>query len=389
VSRKIFSYILGALFFFLIVAARPQQHQTENSAQDPRDHIEQQHAENQNSDVPHEDDQHKDDQHGVEFNPGEFIFDHIGDAHEWHILTYKDFHLSIPLPVIVYSKSKGLNVFMFSKFHHGHKDYKGFRFEMHGENEGKIVEINDDGSTQSPFLNLSFTKNAFAILISCLLLLWLFISVARAYKKRPNKAPTGMQNLVEPIILFIRDDIAIPSIGEKKAERFLPFLLSIFFFIWINNMMGLIPIFPGGANVTGNITVTMLLALFTFSITTINGNKDYWIHIFNPPGVPWWLKFPVPLMPIIEIVGMFTKPFVLMVRLFANISAGHIIALGFFSLIFIFGQMQLAMGYVVSPLTLAFTIFMTFLELLVALIQAYVFTLLSALYFGMATTEHH
>ena len=153
--------------------------------------------------------------------------------------------------------------------------------------------------------------------------------------------------------------------------------------------MGLIPIFPGGANVTGNITVTMLLALFTFSITTINGNKAYWIHLINPPGVPWWLKFPIPLMPVIELVGMLTKPFVLMVRLFANISAGHIIALGFFSLIFIFGQMQVAMGFVVSPLTLAFTIFMTFLELLVALIQAYVFTLLSALYFGMATAEHH
>jgi F-type H+-transporting ATPase subunit a len=238
-------------------------------------------------------------------------------------------------------------------------------------------------------LNLSFTKNAFAILVSCLLLLWLFLSVAKSYKKRPDKAPSGMQSLVEPIILFIRDDIAIPSIGKEKAERFLPFLLSIFFFIWINNMMGLVPIIPGGANVTGNITVTLLLALFTFSITTFNANKNYWIHIFNPPGVPWWLKITIPLMPIIEIVGMITKPFVLMVRLFANISAGHIIALGFFSLIFIFGQMQVVMGYVVSPLTLAFTIFMTFLELLVALIQAYVFTLLSALYFGMATEEHH
>ena len=383
-SRKIISYILGALFFFLIVAAKPQQHQTDNSAQHPQEHVDEQHADDQLTD-----DQHGEDQHEVGFDPGEFIFDHIGDAHEWHILTYKDFHLSIPLPIILYSKTKGLNVFLFNKFHHGHADYKGFRFELDGDNKGKIVEILDDGTIQSPYLNLSFTKNAFAILVSCLLLLWLFLSVARAYKKRPNKAPTGMQNLVEPIIIFIRDDIAIPSIGEKKADRFLPFLLSIFFFIWINNLMGLIPIFPGGANVTGNITVTMLLALFTFSITTINGNKAYWTHLFNPPGVPWWLKFPVPLMPVIELVGMFTKPFVLMVRLFANISAGHIIALGFFSLIFIFGQMQAAMGFVVSPLSLAFTIFMTFLELLVALIQAYVFTLLSALYFGMATAEHH
>jgi F-type H+-transporting ATPase subunit a len=379
VSRKIISYILGALFFFLVVAARPQQHQTEQSAQHPQEQV----------DENHDDDQHPESDLDAGFNPGEFIFDHIGDAYEWHILTYKDFHLTIPLPVILISEAKGLNVFLFSKFHHGHDDYKGFRFETYGDNKGKIVEILEDGSIQPPYLNLSFTKNAFAILVSCLLLLWLFLSVARAYKKRPNKAPTGMQNLVEPIILFIRDDIAIPSIGEKKADRFLPFLLSIFFFIWINNMMGLIPIFPGGANVTGNITVTLLLALFTFSMTTFNANRNYWTHIFNPPGVPWWLKFPVPLMPVIEIVGMCTKPFVLMVRLFANISAGHIIALGFFSLIFIFGQMQVVMGFVVSPLTLAFTIFMTFLELMVALIQAYVFTLLSAIYFGMATEEHH
>ena len=382
-ARKIISYILGGLFFFLIVAARPQKHQDEKPVTHSQEQVDTEHSDNH-----HGQDQHGEENHEEIFNPGEFIFDHIGDAYEWHILTYKNFHLSIPLPLILYSKTKGLNVFFFSKLHHGHSDYKRFRYELQGENRGEIVEILDDGSTQLPFLNLSFTKNAFAILISCILLLWLFLSVAAAYKKRSNKAPRGMQNLVEPIILFIRNDIAIPSIGEKKAERFLPFLLSIFFFIWINNMMGLIPIFPGGANVTGNITVTMLLALFTFSITTINGNKNYWKHIFNPPGVPWWLKFPIPLMPIIEIVGMFTKPFVLMVRLFANISAGHIIALGFFSLIFIFGQMQVAMGYVVSPLSLAFTIFMTFLELLVALIQAYVFTLLSALYFGMATAEH-
>ena len=251
------------------------------------------------------------------------------------------------------------------------------------------MEILDNGSTALPLLDLSFTKNCFAILITVILMLWAFISVAKAYGKRPGKAPRGLQNFAEPIIIFIRDEIAIPSIGKKNYERFLPFLLTIFFFIWINNMMGLIPIFPGGANVTGNITVTMLLALFTFAVTAINGNMNYWKHIFNAPGVPWWLKFPVPLMPIIEIVGMFTKPFVLMVRLFANITAGHIIALGFFSLIFIFGQMQVILGYAVSPLTIIFTIFMTFLELLVALIQAYVFTLLSSLYFGMATVEHH
>jgi F-type H+-transporting ATPase subunit a len=220
-------------------------------------------------------------------------------------------------------------------------------------------------------------------------LLWVFLSVAKTYRRRPDKAPTGMQNLLEPIILFIRDDIAKPTIGEHKYEKFMPFLLTVFFFIWFNNMIGLIPLFPGGANVTGNISVTMVLAVFTFVITTISGNRNYWQHIFNMPGVPWWIKIPVPLMPVIEIVGMVTKPFVLMVRLFANIAAGHIIVLGFFSLIFIFGKMSVGLGLGVSVVSLAFTIFMTMIELLVALIQAYVFTLLSAIYFGMATEEHH
>jgi F-type H+-transporting ATPase subunit a len=375
VFKTILSYLLGALFFFLIIAARPQQHEHEQQPGQSEEHL--------------TTGEHEETSSEEKFVPGEFILEHIGDAYEWHILTYKNFHLSIPLPVIVFSQTKGLNIFMFSKFHHGHETYKDFKYETTGENKGKVVEILGDGSTVPPLLDLSFTKNCFAILVTVILMLWVFISVAKAYRERPGKAPSGLQNFAEPIIIFIRDEIAIPSIGKKKYEKYLPFLLTIFFFIWINNMMGLIPIFPGGANVTGNITVTMLLALFTFGITTINGNKNYWKHIFNPPGVPWWLKFPIPLMPIIEVVGMITKPFVLMVRLFANITAGHIIGLGFFSLIFIFGQMQVILGYAVSPLTIAFTIFMTVLELLVALIQAYVFTLLSSLYFGMATEEHH
>jgi len=375
VTRKILSYILGAIFFFLLVAANPWQRDNTRSNVSQEEQIE--HGEGEET-------------HGTEkFNPGEFIFDHIGDSYEWHILTYKNFHLSIPLPVIVYSKTKGLNIFLFSKFHHGHSEYKGFKYELTGENRGKVVEILDDGSTILPALDLSFSKNALAILLSLILILWVFLTAAKGYRERPDKAPTGVQNLVEPFILFVRDEIAIPSIGPKKYEKFLPYLLTIFFFIWINNMMGLIPIFPGGANVTGNIAVTMILALFTFTITSINGNKNYWLHIINPPGVPWWLKIPLPLIPIIEIVGMLIKPIVLMIRLFANITAGHIIALGFFSLIFIFGEMNVAIGYGVSPLTIAFTIFMTMIELLVALIQAFVFTLLSSLYFSMATEEHH
>jgi F-type H+-transporting ATPase subunit a len=375
-KRKSISYILGGLLFLVFVAAqttRETESNHENAAVEQHD----------------EPSAHADNATEEGFSPSDFIFDHILDAYEWHILSYDDFHLSIPLPVIIYSDTRGLNIFMFNKFHHGHEDYKGFRFESHGENKGNIVEVLEDGSTALPKLDLSFSKNVLAIMFSLILLLWVFLSVAKAYRHRPDKAPTGMQNLLEPIILFIRDDIARPSIGEHKYERFMPFLLTVFFFIWFNNMIGLIPIFPGGANVTGSITVTMVLAVFTFVITTINGNRNYWQHIFNMPGVPWWVKFPVPLMPVIEIIGMMTKPFVLMVRLFANITAGHIIVLGFFSLIFIFGEMNVGLGLGVSVLSLAFTIFMTMLELLVALIQAYVFTLLSAIYFGMATEEHH
>jgi F-type H+-transporting ATPase subunit a len=220
------------------------------------------------------------------------------------------------------------------------------------------------------------------------LLMWVFISVAKAYRKRGNRAPKGIQSWVEPLVLFVRDDIARPAIGHKY-ERFMPYLLTIFFFILVNNLMGLIPFFPFGANVTGNIAVTLVLALLTFVITTFSSTKTYWIHIFNTPGVPWWLKIPLPLMPFTELLGVITKPFVLMIRLFANISAGHIIAIGFFSLIFIFGQMNIGMGYGISVISILFTVFMTMLELLVAFIQAYVFTLLSALYFGMAVEEHH
>ncbi|MFC2098878.1 F0F1 ATP synthase subunit A [Bacteroidota bacterium] len=385
-NRKVLSYILGILLFFILFAARPVQQDTHQDHSTPAHNTEATISE----DHSEESDQHSSQGHEEEgFSPANFIFDHILDSYDWHILSYKDFHLSIPLPVILYSETKGLNVFMFNKFHHGHSDYKGFRYMTHGENRHEILEIMEDGSTIAPKLDLSFTKNVLAILISIILLLLVFLSVAKAYTRRPNQAPTGMQNLIEPIILFVRDDIAKPSIGEHKYKKFMPFLLTIFFFIWFNNMLGLVPIFPGGANVTGSITVTLVLALFTFAITTINGNRNYWQHIFNMPGVPWWVKAPIPLMPVIEIIGMITKPFVLMVRLFANITAGHIIVLGFFSLIFIFGQMSPGLGYGVSVVSLAFTIFMTMLELLVALIQAYVFTLLSAIYFGMATEEHH
>lgn len=347
---------------------------------------------------------HEAEGHHEKFNPGEFMFDHIGDAHDWHIISIGEKHISLPLPIIIYSKEKGLVAFMSNKFHHGHESYKGFHIGSKGETiakiddegeilekevQGTIVEVLSDGTSVQPF-DISITKNVAALFFSVFIILWLFIKIGNAYKRNPLSAPKGLQSIFEPIILFIRDEIAKPSIGEKKYERFMPYLLTVFFFIWINNMLGLVPILPGGANVTGNIAITLVLALFTFVITTIHGNKNYWKHIINTPGVPLWLKVPpLPIMPIVELIGIFTKPFVLMVRLFANITAGHIIALGFLSLIFLFGEMNEALGYGVSVISVLFIMFMTLLELLVAFIQAYVFTFLSAIYFGMAVEEHH
>lgn len=219
-----------------------------------------------------------------------------------------------------------------------------------------------------------------------LLMFYIFLSVAKAYKVRAGQAPKGLQGLIEPLIIFIRDDVAKAAIGEKKYMKFLPYLLTVFFFIWINNLLGLVPIIPGGANLTGSISVTMTLALITFILVLINGNKHYWHHILAMPGVPAWVLV---LLTPIEILGIFLRPFVLMIRLFANITAGHIIALSFFSLIFIFGQMSSGAGLGISVVSIAFTVFMTALELLVAFLQAYVFTLLSAVYIGAAVEEPH
>jgi F-type H+-transporting ATPase subunit a len=320
------------------------------------------------------------------FNPGTFILDHIGDAYEWHILSYNDFHLSVPMPVILYSKTSGFHLFFANKFKHGSASYKGFAIASGDHpNKGKIIEI---ASNKRPTLDLSITKNVFALFVSVAILLWVMLSVAKVYVSRGNRAPIGLQSWVEPLILFVRDDIARPAIGHHY-KRFMPFLLTVFFFILINNLTGLIPIFPFGANVTGNIAVTAVLATFTFVVTMLGTNKGFWGHIFNMPGVPWWLKLPVPLMPFIELIGIFIKPFVLMIRLFANVTAGHIIIMGIFCLIFLLGNINIGAGYATAVFSVLFTIFMSFLELLVAFIQAYVFTILSALYFGMATQDHH
>ena len=329
--------------------------------------------------------------HEEKFNAGHMIIDHIVDSHDWHIATFGHAHITIPLPIILLDEGK-LIVFSSAKFHHGEHAYLGYKIESDRKaGKGKIVKVipgtMETDKTAARPLDFSITKTVVGIIISFIVLLLVFFPVARAYKRNAGHAPKGMQSLLEPVILFIRDDIAEPSIG-KHYKRFMPFLLTLFFFIFFSNLIGLFPFFPGGANVTGNIAVTLVLAAFTFIITTFIGNRSYWLHIFNPPGVPWWLKFPLPLLPLIELAGVFIKPFVLMVRLFANITAGHIIVLGFVSLIFIFANMNPALGYGVSPVSVLFSVFISLLELLVAFIQAYVFTMLSALYFGMATEDH-
>jgi F-type H+-transporting ATPase subunit a len=327
----------------------------------------------------------------VKFDPGSFIFDHIGDAYDWHLFDINGRHYSVPLPVILYSREKGLNIFLSNRFNHGYDAYKGFRIESEGPRKGKIVHALEDGTTDpdaSLPLDFSMTKNVIGMLFASFVMMAIFLSIGYRYKTRPISPPKGLQGLFEPLVIFVIEDIVKPAIGHKY-ERFLPYLLTLFFFIWINNMLGLIPIFPMGANVTGNISVTAGLALTSFLVINLSGNRRYWQHIFNTPNVPMFLKLPIPLMPLIEIVGMFTKPFVLMVRLFANITAGHIITMGFFSLIFIFAQVSFAFGYGATILSVAFGIFITFLELLVALIQAYVFTLLTSLFIGAAIDEGH
>ncbi|MGV3541434.1 MAG: F0F1 ATP synthase subunit A [Rufibacter sp.] len=308
---------------------------------------------------------------GGKFNPGDMIMHHVGDDYTWH---FSD-GLVLPLPVILYGEN-GLDVFMSSNFydaHHQLQPYKGYVLE-----HGHIYYANATGEHKAGPLDLSITKNVASMLLSVLLLFIVFLSIAGAYKKRRGQAPKGLQSFFEPIIIFIRDEIAKTNIGPKY-ERFMPYLLTVFFFIWFNNLLGLI---PGGANLTGNIAVTLVLAVLTLLITVFSGNKSYWGHIFNTPGVPWWLKWGIPIMPLVEVIGIFTKPFSLMVRLFANITAGHIIILSLFSLIFIFQSVA------IGPVSVAFATFMNFLELFVALLQAYIFTLLSAMYFGGAVEEH-
>jgi len=314
-------------------------------------------------------------EHGKEkFEPTKVIMEHIADSHMWHLWG----HTSLPLPVILYTNG-GLEVFSSGNFHHGEQDYVG-KFNTYRLEEDHVKVVGADGKIdeEASVLDFSITKNVAAMFVAILVILIVFISVAGAYKKRVGKAPKGLQSFIEPIVVFVRDDIAKPNIGHKYA-KFMPYLLTTFFFILFNNLFGLIPIFPGGANVTGNIALTFVMALGTLIIVNINGNKYYWKHIFKP-DVPFWLY---PIMIPVELIGIISKPFALMVRLFANITAGHIIVLSLISLIFIFETLAIA------PVSVAFVLFMDVLELLVAFLQAFIFTLLTALFIGMAVEEHH
>lgn len=327
---------------------------------------------------------------GENLNVKELILDHIGDAYEWHILTWGDTHVSIPLPVILFSEEKGFNVFSSSNFHHGAAEHNGFYIASEGNHKGKIVERNASGEEVRPW-DISITKNTLSLLLSSFILVLIILTVAKWYKrnstKEDPKVPGGFIGFMEFFIMNVNDDIIKPCVG-KNYKKFAPYLLTAFFFIFINNVMGLIPIFPGGANVTGNIAITLVLAVFTFVIVNVFGTKEYYREIFWP-DVPTWLKVPIPIMPAIEIVGMFTKPFALMIRLFANILAGHSIVLGLICLIFVTVQLGPVINTSMSVVSILLTIFIDFVEILVAYIQAYVFTMLSAVFIGLAQVEPH
>ncbi|RYD73521.1 MAG: ATP synthase F0 subunit A [Sphingobacteriales bacterium] len=326
------------------------------------------------------------------FDISAFILHHIADAHSFHLWGEGESSVGISLPVILWTNN-GPVAFMSGAFHHDDQgrhvvEKNGMRFINHHEkiyyasetpNEhGVYAAVGKDHKVSNAMpIDLSITKNVFTLIFSAVVIAILFIRVGNAYKKRTGKAPKGFQSLMEPVILFVRDDIAIPNLGSKY-ERFMPYLLTVFFFIWFNNVLGMVPFFPGGANLTGNINLTFILALLTFLITIVNGNKYYWKHILLP-DVPWWLW---PLMVVVEIIGVFTKPIALMIRLFANITAGHILVLALLCLIFVFKS------FFIAPVSVVFVVFISLIELLVGFIQAFIFTVLTALFVGQAVEEH-
>jgi F-type H+-transporting ATPase subunit a len=322
----------------------------------------------------------------AKFDPGKVMLDHIADAHEFHFFTLKkkngeDFHATIPLPVMLYSPQRGFNFFMSSKFHHGNDAYKGYKLEGHD-----IIAVNQDGFLDETVkvYDFSLTKNVVQMFLALLILFLILTSVAKKYKtgQGVTSAPKGLQNAIEPVIMFVRDDVAKPNLGHSY-KKYLPYLLTVFFFILINNLFGLI---PGSANVTGNIAFTAVMGLISLVVILFSTNKHFWSHVFWFPGVPVPVKI---LMLPVELMGVFTKPFALIIRLFANMTAGHIIILSFVSLIFIFAEMAKTAGIAFAPVSIAFAVFIYVIEILVAFIQAYIFTNLTAVFISQAIGDHH
>jgi F-type H+-transporting ATPase subunit a len=341
------------------------------------------------------------------FDANEVIFGHVMDAHEFHFFSWADgegkqHHATLPLPILLYEPGRGLSFFSSSKFHHGEEAYNGYRIitahykeqlkeegatedEIRLLSDEQIVAVNNEGNIlpQVKVYDFSLTRNVVQMFIALALLVWIMTSVAKRYRMGQGltSAPKGLQNAIEPVIQFVRDEVAKPNLGHQY-KKFMPLLLTIFFFILINNIFGLI---PGSANVTGNIAFTAVLGLISFLAIMFSANKHFWAHIFWPP-VPHGIKL---IMIPVEILGIFTKPFALIIRLFANMLAGHIIIICLISLIFIFGNMSAGIGIGFSPISIAFAVFIYVIEVLVAFIQAFIFTNLTAVFIGQATEDHH
>ena len=423
---------LAFVLFCTPVSAQDHSHDDHTEQHDDHDHDGHDHSGHETGE--------SDDHHGGcgeheeegEYDPVSTVMNHIADANEFHV--WKGVH--IPLPLFLYAPEHGWTTGTSSMFHHGHSAVDRYVLnhgrvnriaddsfpmgEVHidgilhdvetsTDEDGKVTEKDvyyacakgdlwklDKPSTLdggilggglTSFYDFSITKNVFTMILASLLLIFLFRAVAKGYRKNEGKAPSGVQSFMEPFFVFMRDEVTKPMIGETHYERFQPFIMTLFFFVLVCNLMGLVPFFPGSANVTGNLAVTLVLAVFTFVVTNIHGNGHYWEHIFWMPGIPAWVK--VILTPV-EILGLFIKPFSLMIRLFANISAGHIIILSLIGLIFLFGKNGESLGGATAGAVIggAFTAFMNLIEVLVAFLQAFIFAILSASYIGAAVEEH-
>ena len=339
----------------------------------------------------------------TELDPAKIILEHVADGHEFHFATIGGKAITIPLPVILYAPSRGFSVFMSSAFDHGKEVANGYRLledkfiEAHKLGElkdakgnpifdaGKIYAADASGmpETGTKVYDFSLTRNAVQLFVSLILLTWIMIAASKKYQRGQGTktAPSGFQNALEPVITFVRDEVGKPNLGDRY-EKYMPYLLTVFFFILINNLVGLI---PGTANVSGNIAFTAVLGIISFVVIMLSSNRHYWGHIVNPP-VPFLIKF---IMVPIEIMGIFTKPFALIIRLFANMISGHIIILSFIILIFIFGAMNTGLGWGTSPLFVLFSVFIYLLEILVAFIQAFIFANLTAVFIGQAFEGSH